>query len=209
MRTVKEVDGNITATEKTLAKLRADRVKSVSKVEKNKSIREREAPAALADNDAGAQERLAQARADCREAEQVLEDLDSALVQVNRQLDALKIEREKAERADHWETSLKVGQRAVDEAHLLDGAITALAELLKQHVDTLRTLTDERNKSGKPKLFRPTWLRRLIENKLNRAMPGEFVRHREFDGIAYGDFISNQISTEAVEPKTDEISQAS
>jgi hypothetical protein len=196
MKTVSEIDQELAKLQQTIAGLEADRQKNVALLETARQAREHNALSALSTNDAKAQGALQKARAAQREIELLLEDLSSAEGEAQRQAERLRTERAEVFKHERWQEFQKVGERALGQAQILAGVAASLGELLLEHADALRQMTELAGESGHPTTsFRLAHFRRFLDASLHRILPHEFSNQ---PGIyrtgVYLDFLQEQIN---------------
>ena len=174
MRTVVEIDKDITRLQKSIAQLESDRNKNARLLENATAIRERNALQSLTSSDPKDQDVLVKARSDQRQIEMLLADFGFAIGEAARQLEQLKTERAEAHRHERWLEFLKVAEDATGQAALIDAALGTLASLLTDHVGALRRLTQLSAEANRPRIFGLKHFWRIMNARFHAILPRDF-----------------------------------
>lgn len=193
MKTVLQIDKEIAATKKMIAKLESDKSQRHTALIAARTTREQNALSAMEGDNPESKAALIKACNEQRSIELELENVDFAIAAAGAQLEALTLERERAHRAEAWAEFQKVSELAIAQAAEIDKIAKALADVIASHDKTLRTLTDLSNRAGLPTTnFRVAHMRRSLENSLSEASRGEWPRHKEF-AEGYRSFLQGRL----------------
>src|SRR3990167_7436782 len=127
-RTSEQVDKELQTLRGKLRGLEAEKQEHAKALEKAKRERKKSAYAAHGEKDPKAQDRLTKARVAQREAELMLEDLESAIATGRARFDELEHEWKAALDAEAWAALMAEAELALKEAVEIDKRTTAMAE---------------------------------------------------------------------------------